>query len=59
MRLVRPLEVPSRPEQEKFWHADLPQILEDVNRRIDEEGRGARGVSDPSLLKDVEKFNQK
>jgi formylglycine-generating enzyme required for sulfatase activity len=59
MRLVRPLDVPARGEQDKFWKADLPQIVEDVNRRIDEEGRGARGVSDPSLLKDMETFRGK
>jgi formylglycine-generating enzyme required for sulfatase activity len=59
MRLVRPLDVPPRAEQESFWKPDLPQIIEDVNRRIDEEGRGARGVSDPSLLKDLEKFKEK
>jgi formylglycine-generating enzyme required for sulfatase activity len=59
MRLVRPLEAPPRDQQDKFWKPDIPQILEDVNRRIDEEGRGARGVSDPSLLQDLEKFKTK
>jgi len=59
MRIVRPLEVPPRAEQEKYWKPDLQQIVDDVNRRIDEEGRGARGISDASLLNDVEKFNKK
>lgn len=56
MRIVRPLEVLAREEQEKYWKPDLQQIVDDVNRRIDEEGRGARGVADPSLVKDIEKY---
>ena len=59
LRIVRPLEVPPHEEQEKHWKADLQQIVDDVNRRIDEEGRGARGISDSSLLKDLEKFKEK
>jgi hypothetical protein len=56
MRIMRPLDVPAKDEQEKFWKADLQQIVDDVNRRIDEEGRGARGVADASLIQDIEKF---
>jgi formylglycine-generating enzyme required for sulfatase activity len=59
LRVVRPLEVPLHEEQEKHWKADLQQIVDDVNRRIDEEGRGARGISDSTLLKDLEKFREK
>lgn len=59
MRIVRPLEVPAREQQEKSWKPDLQQIIDDVNRRIDEEGRGARGISDSSLLRDIEKHNKK
>lgn len=60
MRLVRPLEAPAdRAGQELYWKPDNQQILDDVNRRIDEEGRGARGISDPSLLKDLESFKNK
>jgi len=56
MRIVRPLEVPARDQQEKYWKPDLQQIVDDVNRRIDEEGRGARGIADLSLIPDVERF---
>jgi formylglycine-generating enzyme len=56
MRIVRPLEVPAAEEQEKYWKPDLQQIIDDVNRRVDEEGRGARGVADPTLVRDIEKF---
>ncbi|WP_197530989.1 formylglycine-generating enzyme family protein [Bythopirellula polymerisocia] len=48
-RIVRPLEKVSREEQEKYWQADLPSITSDVNRRIDQEGRGERGLVDPQL----------
>ncbi|QEG34457.1 Serine/threonine-protein kinase pkn1 [Bythopirellula goksoeyrii] len=48
-RIVRPLETPSREEQEKYWQADVPSITSDVNRRIDQEGRGERGLVDPEL----------
>jgi sulfatase modifying factor 1 len=58
-RLVRPLKAPSREEQEKFWQADLPRIMEHANRRIDEEGRGERGLVDPELPKAIESLQQK
>jgi formylglycine-generating enzyme required for sulfatase activity len=59
MRIVRPLEAPPRDQQEKYWKPDLQQIIDDVNRRIDEEGRGARGISDATLLQDIQKFQKK
>lgn len=50
MRLVRPLRTPdSREAQEKYWEADHEDIELDVEWRIDNEGRGARGVVDESL----------
>lgn len=56
MRIVRPLEAPDRQQREKFWKADVQQIIDDVNRRIDEEGRGARGLANPELMNDVERY---
>jgi formylglycine-generating enzyme required for sulfatase activity len=56
MRIVRPLDAPPADDREKFWRADLQQIVDDVNRRVDEEGRGARGTSDPALIGDIQKF---
>ncbi|MEM9657013.1 MAG: formylglycine-generating enzyme family protein [Planctomycetota bacterium] len=49
-RIVRPRDPPPRAEWSKFWDADLDSIQEDVDRRIDEEGRGERGLVDPSLI---------
>ncbi|WP_442484798.1 SUMF1/EgtB/PvdO family nonheme iron enzyme [Aeoliella sp. SH292] len=48
-RLLRPLADATREEKERFWKPENPRILAHVNRRIDEEGRGERGVVDPEL----------
>lgn len=58
-RLMRPLETPARGDREQYWKADIDEISDGTKRRIDEEGRGARGVADPSLIKDVEKFKER
>ncbi len=53
-RLVRPLEVPdSRAAKEAFWSADLDSIVKDASNRIKENGRGAYGIVDPELPKDI------
>lgn len=57
-RLVRPLAVPSREAQEKYWQPAEPRILAHANRRIDEEGRGERGLVDPELPKAIEGLKQ-
>lgn len=50
MRLFRPLSAPeSREDREFFWNADHEDIELDVDYRIDNEGRGARGFVDPDL----------
>lgn len=50
MRLVEPLNPPTKEaEREEFWKADLPMVAEDVKYRIEQEGRGAYGIADPSL----------
>jgi sulfatase modifying factor 1 len=48
MRLVRPLAVPAREEQSRWWQADIDSIREDTDSRV-MQGRGARAVVDPSL----------
>ena len=48
-RLVRPLHVPDRAQRTRYWDADLPRIQKVADFRIDEEGRGERGVVDPGL----------
>ncbi len=53
-RLIRPLAAPaSREAQEEFWKADMDEIMEDARNRINDNGRGAYGVVDPGLPKDI------
>jgi len=55
-RIVRPLQPPPKQEWAKYWDADLEVITRVVNRLIDEEGRGERGIVDPSLPAAIEKL---
>lgn len=48
-RIVRPAVSPPRTKQERYWEAGLEQIQDHVDRRIDKEGRGERGIVDPHL----------
>ena len=48
-RIVRPKDPPPRTEWPKYWEADIEQIKRDANNRIENEGRGARGLVDPKL----------
>jgi formylglycine-generating enzyme len=57
-RLVRPLEVPDVKEQAKYWDPDVEQLIYDFNYRIDEEGRGARGIPNDQLLEDLKKYRE-
>ncbi len=57
-RIIRPLSAPPPAERSKYWEADIEQIREDVRFRIDEEGRGARGVADPTLPQDIQKLQE-
>ena len=57
-RIVRPWQPPAAAERGKFWDADIPEIERVVNRRIDEEGRGERGIVDPHLPEAIEKLEQ-
>jgi hypothetical protein len=58
MRPIRPLHEPPAGERNKFWEADLPQIQADVDQRIDQEGRGARGVTNRELPEMIKKVGQ-
>ena len=58
-RPIRPLTEPPQAERDKFWNADLTQLQEDVDHRIDNEGRGARGVSDAELPAAIKKLSEK
>ena len=50
MRVVRPLEVPDQPQRSRWWDADIESIRMDTADRI-LQGRGARGIVDPTLPK--------
>lgn len=53
-RLLRVLSDVPRETKEKYWQADAPRIMAHANRRIDEEGKGERGIVDPELPKAIE-----
>ena len=52
MRVLRPLKIPSEKIQRRWWDADVESIREDVDSRMNE-GRGARAVVDPNLIRDA------
>ena len=59
-RLLRPLKAPSTQQQrEAFWKADIEDIIYDAKNRINDNGRGAFGIVDPSLPKAIEELTEK
>jgi formylglycine-generating enzyme required for sulfatase activity len=56
-RPIRPLREPAASERGKWWDADLEQLQLDVDHRIDNEGRGARGIASPELPATVKQLN--
>ncbi|HZL90681.1 MAG TPA: formylglycine-generating enzyme family protein [Pirellulaceae bacterium] len=58
MRIIRPLNPPMAKDLAKFWEADIDQIREDSMQRIDNEGRGARGVANPDLPAAIKMLSQ-
>jgi len=58
-RIVRPWQPVTRKEREKYWEADVESILRVVARRIDEEGRGERGIVDSDLPAAIKKSQSK
>lgn len=60
MRIIRPLTAPEPGEgQEKFWKADIKSIQQIADKRIDEEGRGERGLADELLPAAIEELRVK
>jgi len=55
-RIVRPLKAPPRNQWAKYHDADLEQIRDHVKQRIDDEGRGERGIVGPDLPAAIEKL---
>jgi formylglycine-generating enzyme required for sulfatase activity len=55
-RPIRPLREPAAGERGKWWDADLEQLQLDVDHRIDNEGRGARGIASPELPMVIKKL---
>jgi sulfatase modifying factor 1 len=59
-RIMRPLDAPeAAADREKYWKPDIEQIRKDADFRIDEEGRGARGLVDPSLPEAIKQLDKK
>jgi formylglycine-generating enzyme len=57
-RPIRPLHEPAKEDRNKFWEADIAQIRDDVENRIEQEGRGSRGVASPELPEAIKKLPQ-
>jgi sulfatase modifying factor 1 len=57
-RIVRSLDKLPDDIMEKFWEADIDEIREDVQNRLDE-GRGVLGVVDPDLPKVIAELQDK
>ena len=57
-RIVRPLEPPPRDQWSKYWDADLEEIRRVADFRIDEEGRGQRGLVDPTLPQAIKQLSE-
>lgn len=57
MRLLRPLEAPSKDDLKKCWDADIQVVIDDTTHRIKNANRGAVevvGPQMPALLKQIE-----
>ncbi len=55
-RIIRPLAVPKRETQEKFWRADVKLMQEEIDLRIEQEGRGKKAAANGELRKVLEKM---
>jgi formylglycine-generating enzyme required for sulfatase activity len=59
-RILRPLTPPPASQRhKKYWNADTEQIQADVDERIDNAGRGARGIVDKTLPDAIEALRVK
>ena len=58
-RLIRPLTPPETDAaKNEFWDADVPSIMDDVNSRIEFQGKGAYAPVDPDLTKDLKRLEK-
>lgn len=48
-RVLRPHAPPPREARQRYWEADVDRVQQVADFRIDEEGRGERGLVDPDL----------
>lgn len=58
-RIVRPLKPVPREEREQFWNTNVKSVLRTANHRIDNEGRGKRGVVDSELPAAIRELQSK
>lgn len=57
-RVVRPYVEPPREGRAKYWNADTPRTQQVADFRIDDEGRGERGLVDPDLPNAIERHKR-
>ncbi|MEN1678416.1 MAG: SUMF1/EgtB/PvdO family nonheme iron enzyme [Planctomycetota bacterium] len=57
-RIVRPVAAPSRERRERYWEADVRRIQKVADFRIDDEGKGERGVVDEDLPEAIERYGR-
>ncbi|TWT47203.1 formylglycine-generating enzyme family protein [Botrimarina hoheduenensis] len=57
-RIVRPYRTPTLERRSAYWNADIQQIQKVADFRIDEEGRGERGLVDRDLPNAIRQFNK-
>ncbi len=58
-RIVRPYHVPDRERQSLYWDADVARIQKIADHRIDNEGKGERGIVDPDLPAAIQSLKKK
>ncbi|MEX2185840.1 MAG: formylglycine-generating enzyme family protein [Pirellulales bacterium] len=61
MRLVRPLDAPSKEDLKKCWDADIPEVIDDTTHRIKVNQRGVVemvGPQMPALVKQIESISK-
>jgi formylglycine-generating enzyme required for sulfatase activity len=58
-RIVRPAVPPPRAQWNKYWDADSVELERVIAHRIDNEGRGERGLADPSLPEAIDRLRSR
>ncbi|TWT92882.1 Formylglycine-generating sulfatase enzyme [Botrimarina colliarenosi] len=57
-RVLRPYQATSDAMRLRYWDADIPRIQKVADFRIDEEGRGERGLVDPGLPAAIKQYGR-